>query len=381
MRSISNETHRHSVHFGDRVLLAVVGVAHGSRWRRSHGSRVGGVRVWSVAAKRFVYHHRSRTNRRCHARRYAVKRTYLSAALFALSALTAGDAAAAVQQINGLVFSVAPSSGSPTGTSALDTFNYDCVSTGTQCSMVVELALTGGTLVGSANPLPITFGSGVTLPGFASTPTVNLGTLNGAAQDGTDNSGVSQPASGAGIRGWLSAIYSKLTGTLSVSWSGQSVTANLGTLNGAATAANQTAMVGATGSAPPANAIYVGADSGGNLTGLIQPSASAAINVSTATTTQLVALASGKAIYVTSWDATVSAAATANAGFQFEYGTGASCGTGTTPLTGPYVFAAGQGVAKAGGLGVQLFVPAGNALCVVTTAAQQISGSLAYTQF
>ncbi len=36
------------------------------------------------------------------------------------------------------------------------------------------------------------------------------------AQDGTDNSGVSQPSGGTGIRGWLSAIYKALTGTIPV---------------------------------------------------------------------------------------------------------------------------------------------------------------------
>jgi hypothetical protein len=55
------------------------------------------------------------------------------------------------------------------------------------------------------------------------TVTANLGTLNGAAQDGVDATGVSQLSGGAGIRGWLSGIFSKLSGTLSVSWSGQSV--------------------------------------------------------------------------------------------------------------------------------------------------------------
>jgi hypothetical protein len=36
------------------------------------------------------------------------------------------------------------------------------------------------------------------------------------ALDGTDNTGVSQPNSGVGIRGWLSAIYSKLLGSIAV---------------------------------------------------------------------------------------------------------------------------------------------------------------------
>ncbi len=43
---------------------------------------------------------------------------------------------------------------------------------------------------------------------------VSLPLPAGATQDGTDNSGVSQPSGGTGIRGWLSAIYKALTGTI-----------------------------------------------------------------------------------------------------------------------------------------------------------------------
>lgn len=54
---------------------------------------------------------------------------------------------------------------------------------------------------------------------FQSTQPVSAVTLplpTGAAQDGTDNTGVSQPSSGVGIRGWLSAIYKALTGSIAV---------------------------------------------------------------------------------------------------------------------------------------------------------------------
>jgi hypothetical protein len=135
--------------------------------------------------------------------------------------------------------------------------------------------------------------------------------------------------------------------------------------------------VGATGSAAPANAVLQGAVSAGNLTGLIQADSSAAINVSTATTTQLVALSSGKKIYVTSFD--VVAGGTGN--ITFEYGTGSNCGTGTTILTGAYNLTAQSGLSKGSGLGPVLVVPAGNALCVLTTAAVQMSGSISYTQY
>ena len=91
----------------------------------------------------------------------------------------------------------------------------------------------------------------------------------------------------------------------------------------------------------------IGANTGGSLTSIIQAGASVPINISTATTTQLVAAATGKAIYVTAWD--VIAAGTGN--ITLEYGTGSNCGTGTTALTGAYSLAAQFGIAKGNGLG------------------------------
>ena len=146
---------------------------------------------------------------------------------------------------------------------------------------------------------------------------------------------------------------------------------------GGATAANQTVAQGATGSAVPADAHYAGAVSSGNLTGIIQADKSVAINVSTATTTSLVGLSGTTKIYVTSFD--VVAGGTGN--ITFEYGTGANCGTGTTPLTGAYNLTAQSGLSKGSGLGPVLVIPAGNALCVLTSAAVQMSGSVSYTQF
>jgi hypothetical protein len=106
-------------------------------------------------------------------------------------------------------------------------------------------------------------------------------------------------------------------------------------------------------------------------------SASAPINVSTATTTQLVALSGSTKVYVTSFD--VIAGGTGN--ITFEYGTGSACGTGTTVLTGAYNLTAQAGISKGSGIGPVLVVPAGNALCVLTSAAVQMSGSVSYQQY
>jgi hypothetical protein len=109
----------------------------------------------------------------------------------------------------------------------------------------------------------------------------------------------------------------------------------------------------------------------------VQASTSVPINISTATTTQLVALQANQTIYITSWD--VMAGGTGN--FTLEYGTGTTCGTGTTTLTGAYPLIAQAGVAKGDGLGPILIVPPGNALCALTSASVQYSGSLSYAQF
>lgn len=157
-------------------------------------------------------------------------------------------------------------------------------------------------------------------------------------------------------------------------------TVNLGTLNGAATAANQSTEISSLSTIATnttnAGAPSVAQDTAGNVK-IIQASASAAISMSTATTTQIVALSSAKKIYVVAYD--VIAGGTGNV--TFVYGTGTNCGTGTTALTGAYPLVANAGLTKGGGLGPVLVVPASNALCVTSSAAVQMSGSVAYAQF
>jgi|SRR5580704_3207485 hypothetical protein len=102
------------------------------------------------------------------------------------------------------------------------------------------------------------------------------------------------------------------------------------------------------------------------------PTASVAIAVSTAGTVQLVAAVLGKAIYVTDWDAVTGGTGT----FQLEYGTSTNCAAGAMALTGTYPATAQFGRAGVG----HLFIPAGNALCIVTTGAAAPQGFVAYVQ-
>lgn len=89
---------------------------------------------------------------------------------------------------------------------------------------------------------------------------------------------------------------------------------------------------------------------------------SVAINVGSATTTQLVALSSGQSIYACSF--TMTAASGTGATYLFESGTGTNCGSNTVALTGAM---AGGGLPIIAGSGSTQFKTAsGTALCLVT---------------
>lgn len=109
-----------------------------------------------------------------------------------------------------------------------------------------------------------------------------------------------------------------------------------------------------------------------------------AISVNSATTTQLVALDANKSIFVCAFHVNSIGAATAPTA-KFVYGSGASCGTGTTNLTGVMSGSATAGVPydifQGNGLGSILAVPKGKALCITTTTTQQQSGFVSYAQF
>jgi len=110
---------------------------------------------------------------------------------------------------------------------------------------------------------------------------------------------------------------------------------------------------------------------------------SVAINITKATTTQLVGPSGSTQIYVTAWDVFANAASTVS----LVYGTKTTnpCDTGATALTGAYNFSAQSGMSRTGGDPVAdplYAIPQGNALCAVTSGANvSLAGSLSYTQF
>ena len=151
-----------------------------------------------------------------------------------------------------------------------------------------------------------------------------------------------------------------------------------GTTNGVQDAATGAGAGAITSTSP---AVLAAANTGAARTALIQGGATVAINAITATTTQLVALSGTTKIYVTHVHVVTAGAG----GFSLVYGTGAACATGTTYLDGAsgntMAFSANGGYSAGVGLGPVYVVPAGNALCMVTSASVNYSGSLTYTQF
>lgn len=142
---------------------------------------------------------------------------------------------------------------------------------------------------------------------------------------------------------------------------------------------------GSTGSAVPSKGIYVGGNGSGNLTGIISCDNSAAVSMSTATTTQIVAI-SGTAgrTYICS----INLVAAAADNVALISGSGTNCASnvaglagGTTAATG-WNFAANGGLTQGSGLGmIYKTVTTNNEICLVTSAATQLSGTITYTQF
>lgn len=106
--------------------------------------------------------------------------------------------------------------------------------------------------------------------------------------------------------------------------------------------------------------------------------ASVPISVSTATTTKLVSGIPNLTTYI----ASVSIQAGGSGNAQLVAGTGTNCGSNTTNLTGAYVLSATTPPLVLGtGAGAVLVPPQGYDVCLTTSAAVQMSGSLSYSQF
>jgi hypothetical protein len=102
----------------------------------------------------------------------------------------------------------------------------------------------------------------------------------------------------------------------------------------------------------------------------------AVISESTAATNEIVALNGSDLIYVCSYKWVTTAANSLN----WTRGTGTDCATGTTAIEGAQPFAANGGVAESGGGHPLFVVPAGNALCLVSSVATAHGGRVSYVR-
>lgn len=133
----------------------------------------------------------------------------------------------------------------------------------------------------------------------------------------------------------------------------------------------------------PGQATY---DACASIQGTSPVKSSVVIAISTAATTSLIAPVSGSAIYVCGFVLTISDVVTTANTIKFQYGTGATCGTGTQDLTGSFgtgSVTAGIPTTVAAVMNGSLFsTPISQRLCAVTTigATGFFSGVLTYVQ-
>ena len=136
--------------------------------------------------------------------------------------------------------------------------------------------------------------------------------------------------------------------------------------------------VGATGSAPPANALYNGANASGNLTGLISCDKSAIYDASTTGSTQMVAISGSTTIYICGYSIFVGGTAT---NVKFVYGTGSNCATSPANITPAYQLVANTGIVDGSLFFRGLKTIASQALCINASGANAVQAIVYYTQF
>lgn len=234
-------------------------------------------------------------------------------------------------------------------------------------------------------------GSGVTQP-VSGTVTANQGGSNWTAnitQFGGTNLSTGTGAGGAGIPRVTISNDSSLAAN-------QSVNVNQIAGSAVSTAAAGVQKVGVVGNAnaafdaanaaaPPANRLATGGLTSGATGGLmVSPThcdSFANVNIVTATTTLIVTGVSGRHVRICG----ISLVTAGANNVALISGTGATCGTGTTGMTGGttaatgYNFAANGGISQGTGIGeINRTNATGDSVCIITSAAVQLSGRLSY---
>ena len=143
--------------------------------------------------------------------------------------------------------------------------------------------------------------------------------------------------------------------------------------------------VGATASAAPANAVYLGVGGDGGLaagTPALVPvfgcTDTAIYDASTSGNTQLVALTSSETIYVCGFEIRTGATAT---NVRLVYGTGTACATGETSMTPVFDMTSYDGQVVMSPFYAGMKTAVSNALCIETSAANPVDAIVFYTKF
>jgi hypothetical protein len=146
----------------------------------------------------------------------------------------------------------------------------------------------------------------------------------------------------------------------------------------AASAQQRVAGSGSTGDAVPIGALGDGLKVTGTCNSF------AVVNQTSATTTEVVALTAGQAIYVCGWAINVIGAAGPPT-WKWVTGTGTNCGTGTADLTPVFTSTttttATENFVYGGGMGYVMKATAGGALCITSTTTTPQRGIVTYTKF
>ncbi|MBZ5540693.1 MAG: hypothetical protein LAN61_09265 [Acidobacteriia bacterium] len=320
----------------------------------------------------------------------------------ALAAVTSGNAAAArITSSRAMHVNLRNASGTEIGT-AFNPLRTDPTGTTTQpvSGTVTANAGTGtfgvsGTVTGNqgtagalagAWPVKVTDGTNsmptgdasarsihVTADGLPALPTggntigaVNLAQYTPAAgRLPVDGSGVTQPVSGT--------VTANQGGTWTVQPGNTANTTPWLTTDSAD---------GNTGSAVPAKAAYLGGNASGNLTGVTVCDHWTPISLTA--NTQIITGAASKQTYVCS----INLVAGAATNVAVVEGTGTTCATGiagmaggTTAATG-WNFAANGGLTQGNGVGaIMRTATAADNVCILVSAANQVSGTISWTQF
>ena len=138
---------------------------------------------------------------------------------------------------------------------------------------------------------------------------------------------------------------------------------------------------GSTGAAPPSTASLVGYRNSSNMVAPIVCDKNASATAAAVASTQLVALSGSTVIYVCN----ITIQGTGAAGTaKVVYGTGTTCGTGTTTLVTPWTTAVGTTFSFGGGGASSpvMQTAAGNALCLtMATTSATANYFVSYAQF